>query len=78
MILWKATGKPLGFRAEMTEKVGEIITPGPKRETGRKTIFFKYFPNCHFNNSLTTKYANFSPQIPVNANVKQIVINVSV
>lgn len=46
-------------------------------ETEGKTIFFKYFPNCHFNNGLTTEYANFPAQIPVNANAKQIVINVS-
>lgn len=54
------------------------LTAMPKRKTEGKTIFFKYFPNCHFNNGLTTEYANFPPQIPVNANAKQIVINVSV
>ena len=50
----------------------------PKSKTQGKTIFFKYFPNCHFNNGLTTEYANLPPQIPVNVNTKQIVINVSV
>jgi hypothetical protein len=53
------------------------IMATPESKTERKTIFFKYFPNCHFNNGLT-KYANFPLQIPVNANVKQIVINASV
>lgn len=48
-----------------------------ERKTQGKTIFFKYFPNCHFNDGLTTGYANFPPQIPANANTKQIVINVS-
>ena len=50
----------------------------PKSKTQGKTIFFKYFPTGHFNNGLTTEYANLPPQIPVNANTKQIVINVSV
>lgn len=50
----------------------------PERKTEAKTIFFKYFPNRHFNNGLTTEYASFTPEIPVNANAKQIVINVSV
>lgn len=56
----------------------KIITAMPERKTEAKTIFFKYFPNCHFNNGLTTEYANLLPLIPVNANAKQIVINVSV
>lgn len=64
----------------VTRKIKNLntITAKPEMETEGKTIFFKYFPNCHFNNGLTTEYANFPAQIPVNANAKQIVINVSV
>lgn len=73
LLTWNSKIVP---QISVTEKI-KIIKAMPEEKTEEKTIFFKYFPNCHFNNGLTTEYANFPPQIPANANAKQIVINVS-